>query len=62
MASLMAMSVMTGCQSGQKTEQVTASGETAKTDESKTEAPKAGNGEPVVLRMWGGVPAEAGPQ
>jgi multiple sugar transport system substrate-binding protein len=62
MASLMAMSVMAGCQSGQKTEQVTASGETAKTDESKTEAPKAGNGEPVVLRMWGGVPAEAGPQ
>ncbi|MDF2888383.1 MAG: extracellular solute-binding protein family 1, partial [Lacrimispora sp.] len=67
MASLMVMSVMAGCQGNQKTQQATTSAETVKTEGvktegAKTEGDKTDNAAPVVLRMWGGVPAEAGPQ
>ncbi|MEY8355797.1 sugar ABC transporter substrate-binding protein [Lachnospiraceae bacterium 54-53] len=55
MASLMAVSGMTGCQSGGKAGQTDAAA-------GKTEASETGSGETVTLRMWGGVPAEAGPQ
>lgn len=64
----MALSVLSGCSGSQKPEATAASGsQEQKTEEQKTEGEKteaAGNSEKetVTLRMWGGVPAEAGPQ
>lgn len=64
----MALSVLSGCSGSQKPEDAAASGsQEQKTEEQKTEGEKteaAGNSEKetVILRMWGGVPAEAGPQ
>lgn len=62
MASLMAL-MTAGCQSGRKTESSASSAaNSADTADSAAETSKPGNGETVALRMWGGVPAESGPQ
>ena len=64
----MALSVLSGCSGSQKPEASAASGtqeqktEEQKTDGEKTEAAGNSEKETVTLRMWGGVPAEAGPQ
>ena len=64
----MALSVLSGCSGSQKPEAAAASGsQEQKTEEQKTEGEKTEAGgnsekETVTLRMWGGVPAEAGPQ
>lgn len=58
MAAVTMMSLVGGCSSVPK-ETSGASGETVAASEAQKEA---GFGETVTLRMWGGVPAEAGPQ
>ena len=59
----MALSVLSGCSGSQKPEATTASGsQEQKTEGEKTEAAGNSEKETVTLRMWGGVPAEAGPQ
>ncbi len=65
MAAIMTMSALAGCQSAPKeTQPASAEGgsTTATTEAAAPETKKETGGEPVVLRMWGGVPAEAGPQ
>ena len=59
----MALSVLSGCSGSQKPEATAASGsQEQKTEGEKTEAAGNSEKETVTLRMWGGVPAEAGPQ
>ncbi len=59
----MALSVLSGCSGSQKPDATTASGsQEQKTEGEKTEAAGNSEKETVTLRMWGGVPAEAGPQ
>lgn len=63
MASLMTVSALGGCASAPKETEVTeakAPAEAAKSEQTGAEA--AETKEAVILRMWGGVPPEAGPQ
>ncbi len=57
LASAIAVSVLGGCSDTPKAEATQAVGETK-----KEEAPAADKKETVTIRMWGGVPAESGPQ
>ncbi len=62
-AAVTAMSLIGGCSSAPKETSAAANGEAAPGTETAKEPEKeAASGETVTLRMWGGVPAEAGPQ
>lgn len=59
---LAATMVLSGCSSGTKTEAAAAGKETSAGETKKDEGKNEEKKEVVTLRLWGGVPAEAGPQ
>lgn len=58
----MALSVLSGCSGSQKPEASSNQGQKEGTEAEKTLEDQDKKKETVTLRMWGGVPAEAGPQ
>ncbi|WP_373263371.1 ABC transporter substrate-binding protein [Hungatella hathewayi] len=62
LTSAMALSVLSGCSSSPKPDSGTAAGQEANTEAKDAGETKVSSGESVTIRLWGGVPAEAGPQ